>query len=102
MSPIVNLQNYNPYDVHTQNSALNVVVTLVLPPVDWWTAGVLIQAKDQNINFTLDGTDPTATFGFTLFEGRLAVLVPIGIDTVLKFIETTASATLEYQFITGV
>ena len=57
---------------------------------------IIVQAFDQNIRYTLDGADPTPTFGFRLTATNDPIMIPLGPNTTLKFIEETASATLSY------
>lgn len=80
---------------HTQNGTLSSAVTLTIPA---GATGVYVQALTQNINFTMEGTTPTSTVGFTLVANDPVLAIPITTRTVLKFIEVAASATLKYQF----
>jgi hypothetical protein len=100
-SKTVSIKNLNPQGSHVSNSTLNAVVTLTPPDIFYEWTGVLVQAVDENIRYTIDGTDPTSSSGFQLQVDQPPILLPIGEDSVLKFIEETASATLEYQFVTG-
>lgn len=58
---------------------------------------VAVQAVTQNIRFTLDGTNPTASSGFVMKAGDPAVKIEITQTTVLKFIAETAGAILQIQ-----
>lgn len=62
-----------------------------------YCAGILIQAFTQNVRLTMDGTTPTSTVGFQLKAGDPAVFIPAPPNTVLRFIEETASANIIYQ-----
>jgi hypothetical protein len=61
--------------------------------------GVLISALAQDVNFTLDGTTPTATVGLTLKADDTAVFIPMYGGQVIKVIEQTATATINVQFV---
>lgn len=62
--------------------------------------GVLLQAETQNVRFRTDGTAPTTSVGLILIAGDAPVLLS-GKDAIrnLKVIETTASAKLNYAFV---
>lgn len=79
---------------HTSNSSLSSAVSITTP---MGSEGLLVQALTQNIRFTIDGTTPTSTLGFQLKAGDPPVLIPVAPGTVLKFIEETATANLQYQ-----
>lgn len=64
--------------------------------------GVLLQAIDADVRFTLDGTAPVgATTGFLLRNGDMAVLVPLGdnCDTLTFIRDASTDAELQYQFV---
>ena len=89
-----------PIGAHTTNSSLNAAVTLTQPT---GANRILLQAFTQNVRFlfteTTDTTVPTASIGFRLLAGeRIDLSVPAG--TLLKVIEETASASIQYQWVT--
>jgi len=89
------LRAFNPVDSHLQDATISAATTLALP------AGankVLIGAIGANVRYTLDGVDPTATFGFQLKDGDPPLVIPFGPATVLKVIEESATATIDFQF----
>lgn len=59
---------------------------------------VLVQATVQNIRYTINGTDPTASSGFVLISGNDPISIPVTKTTVLKFISETAGAILQMQY----
>lgn len=60
---------------------------------------VLAQAVDQNINYTLSGTDPESDSGFVLIAGNDPLVIPIdAVRTILKFHAAADDARLELQF----
>lgn len=86
-----------PIGNHTSNSSLSSVVTLTIPAN---ATGVYVQAITQNIRFVYwNGTqNPTTTVGFQIKAGDPPVLIPATTGQLLKFLEETASAVLQYQF----
>ncbi len=80
---------------HVSNGSLSSAVTLT-PPA---RAGrLVIQALTQNVRVRLDGTAPTTTVGFQVKAGDPPVEIGIGRNTVVKVIEETPSATINYQW----
>lgn len=67
---------------------------LTIPP---GTAFIEVQAETQAVRYRADGTDPTAAIGMPLAVGVREI---IGIQNLaaLKFIEQTASATLNISY----
>ena len=59
---------------------------------------VVIQATDQNIRYTLNGQDPTATFGFQLRAGDSPMMIAINPNVVLKFFREASRAYLQAEF----
>jgi len=59
---------------------------------------LLIQALDQNVRITLDGTTPTATKGFQLVAGDPPVLIGVDAATTITVIEEAATADIQYQW----
>ena len=87
-----------PIGLHTTNGALSASVTISRPD---FANRVLLQAFSQNIRFLFTETTsvvvPTASLGFRLLAGeRIDLSLPIG--TILKVIEETASASIQYQW----
>lgn len=70
--------------------------TTLTPPAE--AIKLMIQALDQNVRYTLDGTDPTTSTGFQLFAGDPPIIIPLGIDMTIKVIEEAATADLQYQW----
>lgn len=80
---------------HSDGVDISSAVTLT-PPTG--VTKLMIQALDQNVRLTLDGTAPTTSKGFQLSSGDPAVVVPVGNDMVIKVIEEAATADLQYQW----
>lgn len=57
---------------------------------------IVVQALAQNVRFTLDGTNPTASLGFQLKANDPPLTIPLKGCT-LKVIEETATASLQFQ-----
>ena len=88
-----------PVGAHTTNSSLSAAVTLTQP---YGANRILLQAFTQNVRLLFTeatSTDvPTATKGFRLLAGeRIDLSVSTGV--LLKVIEETASASIQYQWV---
>jgi hypothetical protein len=69
------------------------------PPIPKHVYEIRMQAVDQNINYTLDGTWPTNASGFVLVAGNDPIVIPyIHGRTVLSFVPAAAAARLELQY----
>lgn len=85
---------------HTTNSSLSAAVSLTCPAN---ASRILLQAFTQNVRFLFAETTntalvPTASVGFRLLAGeRIDLSIPAG--TILKVIEETASASIQYQWV---
>ena len=71
------------------------VLTLSLP---LHAEFMLMQAVTQNIRYTLDGTNPTATLGFQLKATDTPVMVHLKKGVVMKFLREAGGAVLQYQY----
>ena len=81
---------------HTQNSSMSSAVSITVPAgAGQWMVGALT----QNVRFTLDGTTPTASKGFQIKAGEPFLLVSVTPGNTIKVIEETATAVLDYQFL---
>jgi hypothetical protein len=84
---------------HTQSTSATTALASVTVPsgaTQWW-----VQAKNQNFNFTLDGTAPTTALGFTISTSLpCPIMIPVAPDQVLKWIPVSSASTptLCYQF----
>jgi len=59
---------------------------------------IIFQTVTQNVRYTLDGTDPTAVFGFQLVAGGVPVRMRISKYTTFRFLREASGAVLNYQF----
>ena len=87
---------FNPMGTHLENSAMADLQVLTPPTVNPPVTKIMVQAYDQNIRYTLDGTAPTPVFGFRLTAARDPVVLTIGPNTILQFFEEAATANLSY------
>lgn len=85
---------YNPVGGHTQISSLSGVQPIAVPA---GAAGILIQALTQNVRITMDGSDPATGRGFEIKAGDPAIFIAAPPGTVIKAIQETASASIEWQ-----
>jgi hypothetical protein len=88
-----------PINAHITNSSLSSAVSLVQPNS---ASRILLQAFSQNVRFLFtentSNVVPTSSVGFRLLAGeRIDLSVPAG--TILKVIEETASASIQYQWV---
>lgn len=86
-----------PVTDHLQNGSLSSVVTLT-PPSE--SAQVLaIQALTKSIRYTvtIGGSSPSASSGFQITAGG-SDIIPVASGAVVKVIEESASASIEYQW----
>lgn len=59
---------------------------------------IMFQALAQNIRYTLDGTNPTASSGFQLKAGDPPRVLDLSDKITLKFFRETSGAMLEYEW----
>ena len=88
--PFISMQG----QVH-KSGVVNTMTTLNVPNN---TVEVLVQALTQNIRYTLDGSTPTASYGFRLTAGNDPIRIQMAPTTTLKFISETAGAILEWEY----
>lgn len=91
----VNELQFSPVGSHSDGAAISASTALINPP---GATKLLIQALGQNVRFTLDGSDPTASKGFQLKAGDPPVIIPISANTSIHVIQETATADLQYQY----
>ena len=81
---------------NTKNASLSSAQPLTAPA---GARKLLIQAFAQNVRYTLDGaTAPAATVGFQIKAGDAPVIIPVVGGQVVKVIEESASAYINYQW----
>jgi hypothetical protein len=80
---------------HNSGATISSVTTLAAPA---HAKKLMIQALTQNVRITLDGTAATTSVGFQLKAGDPVVIFPLGPHSVIKVIEETATASLQYCF----
>jgi len=86
---------FSPLGAHSSGATISSATTLT--PATGATK-LLVQALTKNVRFTLDGTAPTASLGFQIVAGDPPVVIPVGNGTVIKVIEESATASLQYQW----
>lgn len=91
----VQTPGFTPVGAHIDGTVIS-AATVLAPPVG--ATKIFIQATVQNIRYTLDGTDPTATRGFLLKAGDQGIILDVGVGVILKVIEETATADLQAQW----
>jgi hypothetical protein len=90
-----------PIGPHTTNSSLAAAVSLT-QPLNVTCSRILLQAFTQNVRFlfveTTSTVVPTASVGFRLLAGE-CIDLSVSPGTILKIIEETASASIQYQWV---
>lgn len=84
-----------PIGNHNSTEDLGSATTISVPS---GASKAMIQAVDQNIRYTLDGSTPTATHGFQLAASNEPVLIPVGDGITLKMLEEAGAAELQIQW----
>lgn len=87
-----------PYGIHAEEA---VGAAEFVPVRDGREMYILVQARDEDINFTLsEGSAPTGAVGFILIAGDAPTLIALSRVITLTFFGTDAGSILEYQFFT--
>lgn len=60
---------------------------------------LMVQSLTQATYFTLDGSTPSATNGFSLLTTQSPILIQMGLNVVIKFLRAASGAILQYQWI---
>jgi hypothetical protein len=96
MPVIVADSQMNVYGSHSTSGSGGVPTAIALSkPVG--ATQIIIQAITGNVRFTLDGSTPTATYGFELQAGQMPVCIPVPGGGINVIQETTTD--LEYQWV---
>lgn len=90
----IRFQAYRAVGVHARFTSLGSAQTITIPT---GSNALLIQATGQNVRIKLDEGTPTASQGFQIRAGDPPVIIPLAEGRIVKVIEETASAVLEYQ-----
>ncbi len=86
---------FTPVGAHTQLATGATVQSITVPDgATRW----MVQCQTQNIRFTLDGTAATTTKGFLLVKDGVPIIIAVYPGQVIKWIEVTTTAVLDYIF----
>jgi hypothetical protein len=85
---------FNIVGTHQSDATIS-TATVLTPPQG--ASKVIVQAQEQNVRYTLDGTTPTSAVGFLLYAGD-TVTISIGTGTIIKMIEAASGAAIAYQW----
>lgn len=88
------LAGFVPVGAHQSTTLGASVVTLSL---DARATGVLIQTLSQSCRYTLDGSNPTTSFGFVMVADADPVMIPYNADMTIKILRLANGAVLQYQ-----
>lgn len=94
--PVVPRNVFQPIDKH-QSATITTAATLN-PPAG--ATQLRMQATGQNIRYTLDGSEPTATLGFVLYAGDPMTTINLAPGTVVRVAseKLVLSGVLQYQW----
>jgi len=85
---------FQPVGAHLSDATISSATTLT-PPSD--TNALMISFEDQSVRLRMDGTDADANTGFLFSPGDI-VTIQFSAGTTFSVIETTATATIQYQW----
>ena len=85
-----------PVGAHNSGATISSATEITIPSGARY---VRIQTLTQNVRYTLDGTDPTASSGFQLKAGDPPITLYVETGVTLKVIQETSGAVLQYQFL---
>ena len=95
-TPVAFRHNFAPMGDHKTDATISAASPLDPPN---YATKVLLQATDQNIRYTLDGSDPVAnTHGFLLLTTEAPTIIEIERGVIITVIEDTATAILQFQW----
>jgi hypothetical protein len=86
---------FTPVGAHVQNASISADTHITVPV---GANQMMVQALTKDVNYTLDGSDASATFGFTLTAGAAPIIIPVYAGQVIHVMQVAATATLKYQF----
>jgi hypothetical protein len=86
----------NPVGGQSALTGLSVAQAITIPDS---ANGVWVQALTQNVRFVIGTGTLSAASGFRLTAGNDVTLFVLPRGTTIRFIEETASARIEYQFV---
>jgi len=95
--PLLDSNKYHFSPLEGEPHRQNAVDSLFTYNVPKQCTRVAVQAVEENIRYTTNGTNPTASSGFLLKAGDPPFLIEITPTTTLKFISETAGALLEIE-----
>lgn len=96
---LTRLGGYTTLGAHQEETVSGTAIELSEPrPIE--ATGLLIQTVDADIQFTIDGTDPTATPGFVLYQNQLPLYIPLLQNNVFTVVrDATTDASVRYQWV---
>lgn len=89
-------RQYKPSKTETHHSVL-VGSALVIPFIPLDARGIMIQAIADEVRYTLDGTVPTAAFGFRLLLTSKPTFIELNELVTLQLFGEGATSAVEYQ-----
>ncbi len=94
-----NLFSIVPIGGHTRNFLLGSPVVITIPAN---ATGMLVQAGDQNVKYTINGTSPDVNVGFMLRTTDVPARIDLFPGAKITFVEAVAGASINYQLFRSV
>ncbi len=94
-----NLFSIVPIGNHSRNFLLSSAVVITIPVN---ATGILVQAGDQNVKYTINGNIPDVNFGFMLRVSDVPARIDLFPGAKITFVEYAAGASINYQFFRSV
>ena len=86
---------FEPVGSHADGDTISSATALTKPS---GAKKLMIQALEQNVRYTLDGTDPTTSKGFVITAGNDPYILFVHPNTTVTVIQEAATADLQYQW----
>jgi hypothetical protein len=97
LNKIANALTFNPVGPHGGGTTFDITVAHVITRPDGANK-LLIQALTQNVRYTINGTNPSATLGFQIVASDAPVIIPFEANTEITVIQETAGAEVQFQW----
>lgn len=88
-------QTFTPVGAHNSGLSISAAQTLT-PPAG--ATKLRLQTLTQAVRYTLDGTTPTTSVGFQLAAAAAPIVIQVTPGTVVRVIQESATASLQYQW----
>jgi hypothetical protein len=97
LNRIANALTFNPIGAHGGGTTFSLLTAVVIPRPEGATK-LRLQAFTQNVRYTLDGSDPSATRGFQLAAAATPLIILYEENTEITVIQESATAEIQFQW----